>query len=221
MKRKILLPIFIGICALSSAQVTDSKLYTGATLKYNINKKIRIEFEQQIRFNENISKYDFTFSEFGVRYEMLKYLDLKAIYRYSFIPEQQTGNEISEYNKSKYTLEASTGTKIFNTGLKASYRLRYQNSSESSSTETSSYIRNRIELGYNLSKLVDPYASYESYFRLNGKNEFREDRYILGLAWKITNKLDFESQFIYQYEINVRNPETDYIIELGLVYSFN
>jgi len=208
----------MGICRVTMAQVKDVQLWTGPVLKYNITDKFRAEFEQQFRFNNNISQYDYTFSELALRYKLLKFLDVKAIYRHSFIPEGQTGGALSEYDKSRIGVNASTGTKIFNTDLKVGYRIMYQHSWENTTLVSTNYIRNRFEIDYNLSKLADPYANYESYYRLDNKNEFRQNRFTIGLSWKISDKLDIDSYYRYQNEINVKNPETDHIIGVGIIY---
>jgi hypothetical protein len=219
MKKLFIILILSGVYAFARAQVKDSQLWTGAMVKYNISKKFRLDFEQQLRFNNYISQYDYTFSELSLRYKVFKYLDIKALYRYSFIPQGETGS--LDYDKSRISFDAATGTEIFNTGINIGYRIRYQYSRENSTGLTSNYIRNRVAIDYNLSKLVDPYADWEPYFKLDGKNKWRQHRYTLGLSWKINKKLNVDTYYRYQNEINVKKPETDFIIGLGVVYSIN
>ena len=221
MKKILIILILTGVYAYAFSQNKDLKLWIGPSVKYNINNKFRVEFEQEFRFNEKISRYDFTFSEFALRYKVFKYLDLKTIYRHSFIPDGQTGSILQEYDKSRVSFNGSTGTKIFETGIKVGYRLMFQHSWENTTKIVSNYIRNRFEIDYNLCKLVDPYASFESYYKLDGKNEFRENRFTFGLTWKVNDKLDIDSFYRYQYELNVKNPETDIIIGIGATYTFN
>ncbi len=221
MKKVLVFLILSAFYAFANAQVKDVQLWTGPTVKYNITKRLKVDFEQEFRFNENISHYNFTFSEFGIKYEILKYLDVKASFRQTFIPADLTGTALNDNDKSRLSLDASSSVKIFKTGLKAEYRFRYQNSWENASTVSSHYLRNRIGLDYNLSKRVDPYINWENYFRLDNLNEFRQNRYTIGLSWRVTKKLDLDSYIRYQGERNVKNPETDYIIGIGLKYSIN
>lgn len=221
MRKLIIILAFLGIYSFASAQLKDVQLWVGPVLKYNLGQKFRFEIEQQFRFNENISQFDYTFSEFGLRYKVFKYLNVKAIYRYSFMSSGQTGSALDEYDKSRVSFSASTGTEIFNTGINVGYRILYQHSWEQTTLEVSNYIRNRFEIDYNLSKLTDPYFNWESYYRLDDKNEFRQDRYTLGLTWKITNKLDIDSFYRFQKEKNVNDPESVHIIGLAAVYTFN
>jgi hypothetical protein len=221
MKKLIIILLLTGVYAIADAQVKDVQLWTGPVVKYNITKKFRLDFEQQFRFNQNISHYNFTFSEFGIRYSVFKYLDLKAIYRYTFIPAQPVLTNVSENDKSRLAFDASTGVKIFNTGLKVGYRIRYQDSWDNKTKVSSHYIRNRFDIGYNLSKLVDPYASYDSYFRLDGKNKYRQNRFVFGLNWRITKNLGIDSYYLYQKEVNVNHPQTDFVLGLGIVYTIN
>lgn len=221
MKRFLFLITFAGICTISFTQVQDNQLWAGPVLRYDLNDRLRFYLEQQFRFKDNISKYDFTYTEFALRYTLLNYLDLKGIFRHSFIPGNEPGSALKDYDRSRINLDASTGTEVFNSGLKVGYRLRYQHSWENTTRLSSNYLRNRIDLEYNLSKLADPYAEYENFFRFDNRNEFRQHRYTLGMIWRITGELDLDTYFRYQYEINVNNPETDYIIGLGIIYSIN
>jgi hypothetical protein len=223
MKKLLSVFVLLNFFAVVKAQTKDVQLWTGPILKYNITKKIRLDFEQQFRFNENISSYDFTFSEFAVRYKVFKYLDVKAVYRHSFIPEVTSGSVISEYDKSRICFDASTGIEIFNTGLEIGYRIRYQDSWEHTTMASTHYIRNRFDLSYNLSKLVDPYTSWDNFYRLDGKNEVRQNRYVFGLTWKITKDLDIDSYYLFQKDKNVKikNLETIHVIGLAVIYSIN
>jgi hypothetical protein len=221
MKKLLITLIISGVYALGYAQSKDVRLWIGPVVKYNINERFRVEFEQEFRFNENISKYDYTFSEFALRYKVFNYLDMKTIYRHSFIPEGQTGSLLEEYDKSRISFNASTGTEIFETGIKVGYRLMYQHSWENTTKIVTNYLRNRFEIEYNLSKLVDPYITYENYYRLDDKNEFRQNRYTFGLTWKVSDKLDIDSFYRYENEINVKNPESDIIIGIGVIYVIN
>ena len=123
MRKLIIILAFLGIYSFASAQLKDVQLWVGPVLKYNLGQKFRFEIEQQFRFNENISQFDYTFSEFGLRYKVFKYLNVKAIYRYSFMSSGQTGSALDEYDKSRISFSASTGTEIFNTGINVGYRI--------------------------------------------------------------------------------------------------
>jgi hypothetical protein len=221
MKKYIILLFILGFSSIAVGQTTDTQLWTGPVLKYNINNKFRLDFEQQLRFNENISNYDFTFSELAFRYKVFKYLNLKALYRYSFIPAGESVTANGENDASRVSIDASTGTEIFKTGINVGYRLMYQDSWDNTTMIGKHYVRTRFDISYNLCKLVDPYADWESYFRFDGKNQWRQHRYTFGLNWRVTKKIDIDSYFRYQKEINVNHPEMLYIWGLALVYSIN
>jgi hypothetical protein len=220
-KKLLIILLLLEVFLYAGAQTKDTQLWTGSEIKYNISKQFRIEFEQQFRFNENISNYDYTFSEFGIRYKVFKYLNIKALYRYTFVPNDNTSDIFADSDRSRLSFDATTRIDVLNTGLRVGYRFRYMNSRETSTSVSSNYLRNRFDLDYNMSKLVDPFAAYESAFRLDGKNEFRYNRYTFGLNWKVNAKFDVDSYFHYQNEINVKNPETNYVLGLAVVYKIN
>lgn len=88
--------------------------------------------------------------------------------------------------------------------------MRFQHQFISSKT----YLRNKIKIGYNLSKLVDPFIAYEAFFRFNTKNEFRVSKWKFGLDWKINKRLDLTTYYRFQDDIFIKKPEGQHIIGL-------
>ena len=210
---RILISIVI-LCSLStmlSAQITtDTELWTGGTFKLRLNKNFRIDIEEQLRFNDTISSRKSSFTEFGLKYRINKRWALKGNYRYVVRP---TNN-----NKSRFSLDTYYSWSKKKKPISIQYRLRLQDAKESNTGRKSTHIRNKITVGYNLAKLVDPSISYEIYYRLNQKNEFRTWRLTGGLDWRISKQIDLTTFYRYQKEINVNNPEAQHILGLMLTY---
>jgi len=221
-----------GIYSIVNAQSADTELWTGPMIKYNISKKLRADFEQQFRWEENISKYSYTFSEFALKYKVFKYLDIKGVYRYYFIPNEGSGIPYrTEFDKSRLSFEVSTDTKLFTSDLKLGYRIRYQKTWETKSQVSDFFVesdlndelflRNKFDFSYNMSKLADPYVGWENFLRLDGINMIKKNRYTFGVKWKLTNDLSLDSFFDLDKEINTVMPKTKYIFGLGAVYSLS
>ncbi len=201
----------LSLAAQSDVSATDSELWVGHTFKLKINKKIRAELEQQTRINDNLGGLKSSFAEFGFRYKLADYLNFKLQYRYTVYDERR--------NRHRFSLDINLKEKLKKTPLTLKYRLRIQNSTVSYTGQNITFLRNQIGVEYNLSKLVDPFAEYESFYRLNLKNEFRVNRYTLGLEWKVNKKIDLKTLYQVDQEFNVKSPERQNIV--GVMFSYD
>lgn len=188
----------------------DTELWTGGTLKIEFTKKLRLEVEQQYRFDDNVSTLDNTFTEMGLRYEFTDWFDAKGQYRFTVNDEARNENRLS--------LDLSFAWNIDDNPLEFGYRFRATDTRTSYTDEKSTYLRNRFSVDYNLSKLADPYFEYESFYKLNDKMEFRTNRYTLGLEWKINDEAEVETFYRVEDEFNTSQRELVHIIGLSISY---
>ncbi|MFO7657463.1 MAG: DUF2490 domain-containing protein [Bacteroidales bacterium] len=210
-RRFFLLPGLIFItCFVGFSQVKDNELWSGATFKLDINKDLRVDVEEQARFNNNISQIKVLITEAGVLYDLNKRFRVKGSLRYSYLP--------GSHNKYRYTADLiyEWSKKGFPLALK--YRFRFQQSFEEHTRESESYFRNRISMDYNMTKFVDPYVSFEPYFKLNGFNEFTNYRFAIGLDWDIYKDLSLETFYMIENGFGEPNPKLSRILGLGLSY---
>ena len=212
MRLKVIVSIgLIGIVSILNAQIsTDTELWTGGTFKLRLYKKFRVDLKEQFRFNDTISSMKSTFTEIGSRYKIDKHFAVKGNYRYTIKPTKN--------NRSRFSLDAyyNWGRKKFPLALQ--YRLRFQDTKVSNSGRKYTNLRNKIKVDYNLTKIVDPFLSYELYYRFNKKNEFRTWRLTAALEWRLAKKFDLTTFYRYQKEINVKNPDAQHIIGIMLTY---
>lgn len=194
--------------SLYAQKPNDLELWTGAAINFKFNEVLSLDIAEQVRFDNNISSYQKSFSELGLQINLKKGFELKPSYRFTLLPGSAYEHRLSfdgQYSWSKKDFPLTLG-----------YRMRYQHSFIGSK----SYLRNKIKVGYKLSKLVDPFAAYEIFFRFNGKNEFRVSRITIGLDWRITKNLHVNTYYRIQDDIFVKDPERQHIIGLMLDYKF-
>lgn len=191
-------------------EVNDMQLWTGAKFKLEFTKDFRLEIEQQYRFEDTLQILDKTFTEMGVRYEFNDYFDIKGQYRYNV-------NERAR-NEHRWTIDLSFDYDIDDFPVDVGYRFRFTDEKVSYTGEKTNYLRNRLSLDWNMSKLVDPYVEYENFYRLNQKNEWRVNRFTFGLEWKINDEADIETYYRVEDEFNVEVPENQHIF--GLMFSY-
>jgi len=202
----------------ATAQTTDIKLWNAYKFSADISKRWSADIEQQIRFNNNISSFDFALTEVSVAYKINKYIDAGGGIRYSYL-DYNTDESIDSYDRFRWMADLKFDTDVFTKDLKANLRFRYQESREvAGTTSPDRYLRTKFQLEYNLSKLVDPDVSYEIYYKFAEPSEFRAHRINISANWRIIKKLHLETSYIYEWEINVNHPDKEHIIAIGLKY---
>ncbi len=196
------------LLCLSAFSQTETELWSGYVYKLKLNKKWLLEFQGQLRFDENIGHFNKAFTQIGGQYEVLNNLDLEVSYRYYGV---NGGWNVGRLNLNvKYKWEPQK------TDFKFKYRLRFTDALVQYTGQKVTYLRNSFTVGYKLSKLVDPYIAYENFYRLNLLKEVRRHRYTFGLAWDLTKRLSLDTFYRYETEVNVKSPEPVTIIGLGL-----
>ncbi len=213
MKKLFFLNLFlVGFSFCSVGQLnTDTEFWLGGTVKFKLSNSLKLDIQEQFRFNNNASSFSSSFTEVGLKYKVNKILSFKANFRHNV--------KANKKNRVRGSIDMNLNLSKKQFPLSLIYRLRFQNTNVLNSTKRYTVIRNKIGLKYNASKLVDPYASYELYYRLNGKNEFRTKRLTLGLQWRLLKELRMTTFYRLQTDINVKNPDRSHII--GLMFTYN
>jgi hypothetical protein len=187
---------------------TDIELWSGGSINFKLSKKLSLDVTEQIRFDNNITSYKKSFTDIGLKIKLKNGFGLKPSYRFvarpGFIFEHRFSFD-GNYKWSKKGFPFTFG-----------YRMRFQHRIISPKT----YLRNKIKVGFKLSKLVDPFLAYEIFFRFNGKNEFRVSRLTAGFEWRLAKKLDLISFYRVQDDVFVNSPERTHIFGLMLEYKF-
>lgn len=200
-----IMPIF------SIAQTTDFEFWPSVELRANLSDNVRFELEQQLRLDDGASQFKNTFTEAGLRLRMGRYFRIRANYRFIIRPnnirQRISGDFLARYRKKGFPLR-------FN------YRLRYQKTYRGAGRNPINFLRNKLAIGYNLSRLADPFIAGELYYRIwNRTNEFQKYRLDFGLDWRLGKKCDLTTFYRFQKEINVNNPALDHVIGMGYSYT--
>ncbi len=215
MNKQRILALIGGIaisCLFTLAQKSENNLWTSGVVKLKVNKQLRFDLEEQTRFDKDITRLHAVITEGGALYELNKHFSVKANFRYIYDQNAQnsyrySGDFAYDWSKKKFPLNVK-------------YRLRFQRTIEEHTHAAESYFRNKLTAGYNLTKIVDPYIGFESYFKLNYINKFTTNRYIAGLEWKITKKIDLTTYFMLEDEFGERKPKIQRIFGVELAYGF-
>ncbi len=177
----ILILIISFITKILMGQETEWNYWTSVELNKDLNKKISLSFSPEVRFTNqfNVDEY---FFEAGADYKLCKYLKVGGNYRFLINEREKKSTEyygrIALDLKGKYEINK----------LGIHLRTRYCNYSEFDSEEDNSaepYLRYRLKLKYNISKLnITPLVSMELFHQLND-NEINKTRTTVGLEYKM------------------------------------
>ncbi len=217
--KKILLFLFIwtSLATLNAQERPieynhTKEVWTGFTLKKDLNKKFSLNFDEQVRITEG-SQIRVNFMEAGIKYKFIKKAAFKVQYRYSF------RNDVR--NTSRLSFDLSYKWKIKPANLQIKYRARFQNTVVDYTGQSMAYFRNRLIVTYKYNKKWSTYAYFENFYRLNERNEFRANRYEFGANYNINKQFELKTFLQYDYEINVKSPSSRRVIGVLVKYEFD
>lgn len=183
---------FISISVFSQI---DNEIWTGINFEKKLSKKIRIGLNNQFRLNENFSQPKKMFSELGLSYKFNQYVSSSFRYRFT--------SRFQKKDRARWTAILKMKYKIKPLDLTPSYRFRYQNEDQFNSNKEINVMRHKFALGYNMTKLVAPFVSYETFYRFNQINEFSNYRATIGLKWNLPNKWSISTYYRIDKDLNV------------------
>lgn len=193
-------------------QSPDEELWTGAGIRYDINNKFRFDLEQECRWKDHIGTFKFTFTEMGLQWRISRIFSIRGKYRYLFVP--------NDHDAGKFYLDGNINLSKKKFPLSLGYRLRYERGNEFVVSKTENWLRNQIEMNWNMSRIADPYIGWENFRRLDGINEARANRYSFGIDWKLSKIISLTSFYIFEDEFNVKHPQDRHILGIRLTYRF-
>jgi hypothetical protein len=206
------------------AQNEDLNLWTSAGIEKKLSRRFSIALSEELRLKENISQFDMTYTNLGVKFKLSKKIRLSLYYR--FIQKQRLDESMSF--RHRIYGDVSFHFK-FNRFLIVD-RIRYQAqvkdyySSEFGSLPEDN-LRNRLELKYDIKKKpIMPYIGGEiAYQFMNPAKPEQADqlnlaRIFTGLEFTILDNHSLDLFYMVQQELNVKKPMRDYVI--GLSYGF-
>ena len=196
----------------------DVGIWTSLKIVQPIDKRMNISLNEGIRFDNNISNTANIFTQFKSSYEIVKGLKLTLGYRWS--KKKSWIKEIDLENRYQIDLSYKYKFKDFGIKHRARYQSKYVNlySTEFGKFPTS-VIRNKTSLSYSINKKIKPYISFEFFYPTT--DEIRivdKHRYSAGVDFRIMKNLYGDVFFVYQNEINQRNPIYDLISGAGISY---
>jgi len=224
----ILLICFCTLYFASNAQFSptysDAGMWNTFSLDYAINKKISILFAEELRIRENYSRLNLFYTNIGIEYSLNKYIKTSLVYR----PIQKFVDDNTFSNRHRLMWDASFKYKIKKISLSYRHRLQVEAKNIQSSElghVPEWYSRNKVEIGYQATKKINPYLAIEMRFQLadprliTAYHQWDRIRYQLGIDYKLNNFSKMGAYYLIQRLFNVTSNENLYIT--GIEYSMS
>lgn len=223
--KKLLYTILTVFPLLASSQtipdLTQGEVWLGASYKLKFENKLQVQLEEQIRLDSDIDRIKKSFTELSLGYEVFDDFEVGIKYRFSILPNSFAENAIdrSSFNASRISIDLAYELDKKGFPLSLEYRTRFQDTKVHYTSEKITFWRNKFTLEWDASKNITPFVEYENFFRLNGKNEFRQDRYTAGIEWRINKEMDLSTFYRVDQESNKKLNARQNII--GIMFSYS
>jgi len=203
----------------------SAESWSVAEFRYQSSKKFRFGIEQQLRFNENISIFDRTFTELYGRYYFWDDFNFGLAYRYMFLNDN-SGQIQGIENHYRWDYFFSHEFKLkrleFENRIKYQRRKEIRDKSISCICQTRNYWRFKSEIIYKIKNWkYDPYFSSEIFLPTNKREKRLHNRYrlALGTSVKISKKQKIRIKYLFEREIKGWNPEAISIFQIKYIYA--
>lgn len=194
---KHIFKICMLIMLVSSQIIAQTGVWIKAGLEKKITDKLDLEINVQPRYKDINEKPSSWVAEVGVKYDLVKNLNLAVFYRH-----------ISDLKKSGYKpyhrfyADLSYKFKKLNPII-IEYRLRYQQQFQDVDNDLitdKNYWRNKLDLSYKNKTKFEPYVSADAFYKVG--YAFDQIRYKAGVDISITKKQKIDLGYQIDDELN-------------------
>ena len=196
-------------CIQSSYGLDDNQSWTSVGFEKKLPYSFKLQFEQELRLEDQLSTFKQTFSEFSLSYSVFKGFKIEIPFRYMTYKDK-TKQRVSFSGSYKYSFKP----------VSLKYRTKYQRTYEKGEIPEE-LIRNKFSFMYRLNKKIEPYVSGE-FIQLDDIHNYQldETRFSFGLTYEFPRKNSLKIFYTLKNEDKTKkNP--DEIGVFGLSYNFS
>ena len=187
----------------------ENQTWSSFNFKFDAPFSTKLNIEQSLRFEDNLSHFKQTFTELSLSYKINDLIRIDIPYRYS-IYKNKTKNRIS-FGSSIKLNKKKIGTK---------YRLKFQNVKEPGKTIEITF-RNKFTISYKFNKKIVPFIAYEIFNPYENRiRGIDETRISLGSQIKINKKRYIKFYYIHKKE-DLLKAKNNSLYILGLDYNLS
>jgi len=193
----------------SSYGLDDNQSWTSVGFEKKLPYSFKLQFEQELRLDNQLSTFKQTFSEFSLSYSVFKGFKIELPFRYMTYKDK-TKQRVSFGGSYKYSFKP----------VSLKHRTKYQRTYEKGEIPEE-LIRNKFSIMYRLNKKIEPYVSGEFIQLIDAHNyPLDETRFSFGLTYELPRKNSMKIFYTLKNEDKTKkNP--DEIGVFGLSYNFS
>ena len=196
-------------CIQNSYGLDDNQSWTSVGFEKKLPYSFKLQFEQELRLEDQLSTFKQTFSEFSLSYSVFKGFKIELPFRYMTYKDK-TKKRVSFGGSYKYNFKP----------VSLKHRTKYQRTYEKGGIPEE-LIRNKLSIMYKLNKKIEPYVSGEFIQLLNAQNyPLDETRFSFGLTYELPKKNSMKIFYTLKNEDKTKN-NPDEIGVFGLSYNFS
>ncbi len=204
--------ILLLLVSTLKAQEVDNELQTRTEVELSFKpiKKLKVTFMPQLRFDENFS-LDKYLLETGAEYDLFKFLEVGATYRFIVNPRDTKDTEYL----NRYGLSVTTKTELGR--FEPSFRLSFTNYAEDD-VDDKTFLRYKAGVKYDIPNCkLTPFVALEAFQELD-EGDLYKMRYAAGIDYKLFKNnylgLDYKLDYYQKEYTNM------HIISLGYKIKF-
>lgn len=221
--------VFVAICLLAASleakaqsgtyyTVRDFEVWTGASIKYKMNKKTSVSLEQQLRLKDDASTVDMFFTEMGLNRKIGEHFSVALGTRY--IRKNDTEGKKQGYeNQFRWNGDLAYQHNI--SRLSLVYRLRYQSRNQIGVDDVNNTTwRFKVGTEYNIKKWAfDPKFAAEIFNGVSSSEGFNKLRLTAGTSYKMKNIGEISLYYRMEKELLGLYPMTTNIAGFNYKYT--
>ena len=187
----------------------DNQSWSSLNFKIDAPFSTKLNIEQSLRFEDNLSQFKQTFTEISISYKINDLMRIDIPYRYSIYK-----------NKIKNRISIGSSIKLNKKKIGTKYRLKFQNIKESDKPIEITF-RNKFTISYKVKKKIEPFIAYEIFNPYENRiRGIDETRISLGSQIKINKKRYIKFYYIHKKE-DLLKAKNNSLYILGLDYSLS
>lgn len=223
MIRRLLFVFILIFCSsLIYSQEKDFGIWYNLNSTTRLTKKLDLDFSLNLRTFNRAAKVDEGYTEIGLSWNLLKFLAFAGSYRLT----EKLEDDSKYHIRHKWLADIKGTGDVGNFSFSGRFRFQRQDKIyiENSEDEIPDYYgRIRFKAKYNIKSFpLDPYLSYETFFRMFEYSEkrFDKNRFSVGAEYKINKKNSVEAAYLFQRDYLPHLSDIS-IISISYNFKFN
>lgn len=206
-------------CSAQSPMINDAGLWQNFTIEKKIFRRTSITNNEEARFDQNISHFNYIYTDIGIKYKATKWLHLSVDY----VPILKN-QDVFLSKRHQFYIDGTFvyKWKQFNFHNRAMFQWQYNDINSSENGRIPSwYYRNKIMIKYSYYNF-EPFIASEIFYHFANPqgNGFTRNRSFAGITYLLDQRSSVELYYAIEQNFNSGAPLNRYIMGIGYNMNF-